>query len=137
MKILSNIKNDFFKRQEVKLIEESEKNPTYEEAVHIVSKELKSEEGNVVIKLVKGKFGRKTFLIQAYVYDSKEDMDRFEPKKKLKEGAGEKKVEGGEVKEEKKEISSNDSARPPAQDKEEVKVEEKPVEASKEEVKKE
>jgi ribosomal protein S24E len=82
MKILENKQNFLLNRKEIKLVVTSEKNPSYEEAIAIVGKEIKTVPENIVIKQVKGKFGRDTFLIVAYVYHSADDKVKFEPKAK-------------------------------------------------------
>lgn len=84
VEILEDKKNELLKRQEVKLIFYSEKNPSFQEALKIISGEVKKPEENIAIKGIKGKFGRKSFLINAFVYDSKEEKERIEPKKKEK-----------------------------------------------------
>ena len=84
MNIVEDKDNFLFNRKEVKVIVEAEKNPSYEEASSIVSEQFKSEKDNVLIKEVKGKFGRNTFLISAFIYKTKEDKEKFEPKKKEK-----------------------------------------------------
>jgi len=94
MEILEEKNNNVLKRKEIKIIVEAGKNPTLDEAVEIVAKEFKAEKDNVVIKQVKGKFGRNTFLISSFIYDSKEDKEAIEPKLKKKAGEeGEKSVE--------------------------------------------
>lgn len=87
MKILEDKHNSLLNRKEIKIIAEAEKNPSYDEALAIVVKEIKSESENIVIKNVKGKFGRDTFLISAFIYKTKEDKEKFEPKPKQKKAA--------------------------------------------------
>lgn len=83
-KIIEDRHNILLNRKEAKLIVEASKNPSYDEALVIVAKEMKAEPECVVIKNVKGKFGRNTFLVSAFVYKTKEDREQFEPKKKVK-----------------------------------------------------
>ena len=120
MEIVEDKENFLFNRKEVKIIVQAEKNPSYEEASDMISKQFKSEKDNVVIREVKGKFGRNTFLISASVYKTKQDKERFEPKK--------------EEKKEEKPAEQKPEEKPAEQPKEE-KPEEKPAEEKKEEPK--
>lgn len=83
-KIIEEKENFLFNRKEIKLVVEAEKNPNYEEALGIISDKFKADKENIVIKQVKGKFGRDTFLISAFAYKTKEDKEKFERKKKEK-----------------------------------------------------
>ena len=87
MEILQDKDNFLFNRKEIKLIVEAEKSPSFEEASEVVSKEFKAEKDNILVKEVRGKFGRNTFLISAFVYKTKEDKEKFEPKKEEKKPA--------------------------------------------------
>jgi len=86
MKIIEDKQNPLLRRKEVKIVVEAEKNPNAQEASKLVSEHFKTQEENIEIKEIKGKFGRKTFLIGANIYNSKEDKDKTEPKKKGKKG---------------------------------------------------
>jgi len=101
MKIIQDRQNDLLKRREVKVVVESSNNPSIDEAKKIVVDEFKVGEGGISIKKVAGKFGRKTFLIVANIYKSKEDKDKAEPKTK-KQLEAEKKAEEAKKEEEKK-----------------------------------
>lgn len=85
--ILDN-KNNLLKRREVKLVIDSDSNPGYENSRKIISKQFKCEEENIAVKNVKSKFGRKTFLIDAFIYDNVKDKDSIEPKPKVKKAQG-------------------------------------------------
>jgi ribosomal protein S24E len=99
MQVLEDKENFLLNRREVKVIVEADKNPTYEEALNLLIEKFKVAGDTVAIRQVKGKFGRNTFLISAFIYKSKEDKEMFEPKKKEKKKEGdEKKVEEGEEK---------------------------------------
>lgn len=82
MKTLEDKENIFLERREVRIIVESNSNPSYEEAMNIICKNFNSDKDLVVIKGVKGKFGRKTFLISAFIYKDKESREKFERKPK-------------------------------------------------------
>ena len=86
MKIIEDKQNLLLNRKEVKIVVEAEKNPNVQEASKLVSEHFKAQEENIEIKEIKGKFGRKTFLIEANIYGSKEDKEKIEPKKKEKKG---------------------------------------------------
>ena len=84
MKIIEDKENDLLNRREVKIIIEAGKNPSFEEADNLIIKEFKAEKENIVVKSIKGKFGRDTFLITAFIYKSKEDKEKLEKKKEKK-----------------------------------------------------
>ena len=81
MKIIEDKENTLLNRKEVKVIVEADKNPSFLEAVNIIAKEFKADADNIAIKLVKGKFGRNTFLITSFIYKNKEDKEKSEKKK--------------------------------------------------------
>ena len=104
MEILEDKKNSLLSRQEIKVIIEMEKTPSLDEARKLIANNFKKPEENIVIEKIKGKFGIKTFLIEARIYDTKEKKEEIEPKKKETKGDKEKKE--GEIKEDKKESGS-------------------------------
>lgn len=83
-KIIQDKENFLLNRREIKLLVKADKNLSYDEALLILNQEFKAEPEKVVIKQVKGKFGRDTFLISTFIYQTKEDKDKFEPKIKEK-----------------------------------------------------
>jgi len=108
MKILETLEekeNPLLMRKEVKLILESEKNPSISEAVKILAEKFGGSEENIVVERVKGKFGMRTFLVVAKIYKSKEDKERIEPKRKEKKEEESKQSEtSAPVKEENQEV---------------------------------
>ena len=88
IQILNESRNELLKRNEVKGIVTSNGNFGFENAMKTIIEKLKAAEENVVIKNVKSKFGRDTFLIEALIYDSVEDKVKIEPKVKEKKKAG-------------------------------------------------
>jgi ribosomal protein S24E len=84
---MSDFKNILLKRREVKLIIESQSNPGFQNALKIISDQFKESEDKVAVKAVKSKFGRNTFLIDAFIYDSAKDKSEIEPKIKIKKSA--------------------------------------------------
>jgi len=89
MEILEDNENFLLNRKEVKVVVEANSTPTYDEATNIIAKQFGGSPDTIVIRQVKGRFGRNTFLIEAFVYKTKEDKDKFELKgKKVKEKPG-------------------------------------------------
>ena len=84
---MKDLKNILLKRREIEFVIESDKNPGFEGAVQALVERHKVDRDNVVIKSVRNKFGRRDFLVEAFVYNSKEDKDRTERKPKIKKGA--------------------------------------------------
>ena len=88
MKIVEDKNNSLLKRREIKIIVEAEKNPSMQEAGKLILEHFKTQEENVAVKQIKGKFGRNTFLITANIYYNKEDKEKTESKVKNKEEKG-------------------------------------------------
>ena len=84
MKVISEKQNPLFNRKEVKILVESQVTPSKAEAEKIISDKFPSAIENVKINKVKGRFGCKTFLINANIYNTFEDKENFEPKIKEK-----------------------------------------------------
>jgi len=84
MKVIDDFRNDLLSRREIKAVVSSSGNPGFAEAGKMVSESLKAVEENIVVRNVLSKFGRDSFLIDAYVYDSEEHKNKIEPKKKEK-----------------------------------------------------
>ncbi|MDP3882004.1 MAG: hypothetical protein Q8Q31_03970 [Nanoarchaeota archaeon] len=84
MKLISDFKNDLLKRRELKAIVEADSTPSFETSAKLIAEEYKASEDVIVVKGIYGKFGHKTFLIEAIIYDSVNDKNRTEPKKKEK-----------------------------------------------------
>jgi len=125
MEILKDIKNDLQNRREIEVVVDAEKNPGLEDSVKFISSKFNSDVENIVINQIKGKFGRKAFLIAASIYGNKEAREKAEPKSKKDVGA--------EPKEEKPAEAQAPKEEAPA--KEETPKEEKPAEEMKEEEK--
>ena len=93
MKIIEDKNNELLSRKEVKIIVEAAKNPSMQEAMKTISDHFKVKDENIVVREIKGKFGRNTFLISAFIYNSKEAKDKIERKPKGKKGEEGKKEE--------------------------------------------
>jgi len=89
MKTIKNFRNDLLKRNEVKVVMSAGKNPGLATAAKNIAEHLKTKEENVVVRELKSSFGRDTFLIDAFVYDSVMDKEKIEPRKKEKKKEGE------------------------------------------------
>ena len=99
MKIIEDKENELLNREEVKIIVEASKTPNFEEAQNIIKQNFKAEQDLIVVKNIKGKFGRSTFLIVAFVYKDKKAKEEIEGKEA--EEKKEAKVEEKPIKEEK------------------------------------
>jgi len=88
IKIIDEKKNPLFNRKEIILEVESEITPSHSEAEKIVSEKFKTSSETFKIKKIYGRFGSKTFRINANVYSSKNEKEEIEAKsKKEKEAA--------------------------------------------------
>lgn len=121
--------NPLFKRKEVKVLVEGDVNPKISEAAHIVSEKYKVSIENIKIRNVKGKFGRNTFLIEANLYESKEEKERNEVKSKKELDA--EKAEAEAAKKAEEEAKAAEEAKKAEEEK--PAEENKPEEESKEE----
>ncbi|MBU2503724.1 MAG: hypothetical protein KJ879_01590, partial [Nanoarchaeota archaeon] len=119
--------NALFGRKEVAGTIESEITPSRVDTLKTLSEKFKVPEGNIKIKGINGKFGSKTFQIEANIYSSEEEKDKTELKKKKDAPAP---VKQEEAKPEAAEPPKEGEA-PSEPAKEEPKEEEKPVEESK------
>jgi ribosomal protein S24E len=84
IKVVQEKENPLFGRKEVSFIVESDSNPGIADAEKIVSEKFSSPIETIKIKSIKGKFGRRTFLISSNIYKSEEDKNKIEPKPKEK-----------------------------------------------------
>ncbi len=62
--------------------------PSNVEVAKAIATKLSASEDAVVVKQIKGGFGSTHAVIKAYVYASKEQKDKIEPKIKVKAAAG-------------------------------------------------
>lgn len=93
LKITEEKENALFNRKEIKGFIDSEVVPSRIETSKILSEKFKVPWENIKIKKIVGKFGSKTFSVEANIYSSKQDKDSIELKKK-KETESEKKATG-------------------------------------------
>ena len=97
MEVIEDKQNGMLRRRELKVIADAGKTPSMGEARKLIAEHFKESEENIVVNNVKGKFGRKTFLIVACVYANKEDMEKTEIKSKKKRDAEKKAAETKEA----------------------------------------
>lgn len=88
MKVLKDFKNPLLNRREVKLVVEHSGNPGFVKAQELVAGHFKADSNAIAVKALKSKFGRDTFLLDAFIYDSVEHKTRVEPKVKVKKKVG-------------------------------------------------
>jgi ribosomal protein S24E len=84
MKVIREINNDLLKRREVVLENEYESNPGVSGVLKDIATHFKADENTIVVRKVGSSFGSGEFVIDAFVYDSAEQKEKIEPKKKEK-----------------------------------------------------
>lgn len=77
MEIIKDIRNELFKRRELILEVESDKNPGFQETKKKISEELVIPEENADVYGIKGSFGSHKFIVNVNIYDSKEILDNM------------------------------------------------------------
>ncbi len=82
LKITEEKENALFNRKEVKGFIEAEIVPSRVETSKILAEKFKVPWENIKIKKIVGKFGSKTFSVEANIYSSEQDKDSIELKKK-------------------------------------------------------
>ena len=97
MKIIEDKQNGTLRRRELKIITDAGKTPSIEEAAKLIAEHFKSEEEKIVVNHIRGKFGRKTFLIVASIYNNKEDKEKTEITSKKQRDKGKKAAETKEA----------------------------------------
>lgn len=84
MKITEQKRNELLQREEISALKEDFKTPSMVETKTELANLLKRDAEVIVVKKIKGRFGNKRFIIEAYAYDNKEVMKKIEPKIKEK-----------------------------------------------------
>src|SRR3989344_8010657 len=82
LKIINEKENALFNRKEITVILEEKTTPSRDHVKKMISEKFSTNEENIKIKKILGKFGSKNFKINASIYKSKEDMNNTEPKSK-------------------------------------------------------
>jgi len=88
METKKKFRNDLLKRNEIVIVNEYDSNPGFEKTKSDLASGLKVDAENIVIRRVGSHFGSNEFVVEAFVYDSPEDLAKVEPKKKEKKKAG-------------------------------------------------
>ena len=78
----SENQNELFKRKEVVAEVDAEVTPSKVEVEKLISEKFSTTPENMFIKNIKGKFGSKTFRIVMNIYNSKEEKQSIEFRKK-------------------------------------------------------
>ena len=82
-KILKDLRNNVLKRREMEILLVNRGNPGFIITKDLISHRLKVSRENIVMNHINGEFGRNEFVIDAFIYDSKEDLERIEGKQKV------------------------------------------------------
>ena len=99
MEIINDLRNDLFKRKEIRFRVESEKNPSFDELRKKISGHFSKPEENIDVYNIRGSFGKRVFIVDAHLYDSKKDLaDIKQLQKTQKKREEEKKAEEEEKK---------------------------------------
>ena len=88
MNIVTDKKNDLLKRREIIVELSVPKTPSFVEMQQQLSEKLKAASEVIAVKSITGSFGNSSFSIEAFVYASEADKNKFEPKAKVKKAAG-------------------------------------------------
>ena len=78
----------FFSRQEYVFDIKGENTPSYPQMKTEIAKKLNAKEELVMIKKVEHQFGKKNIIVKVYVYNSKEDIKKYENVKEEKPAEG-------------------------------------------------
>ena len=89
MNVTKDFRNEFLKRKEVSLVITSKENPGINGGTKAIAENFKVDENVIVVKAVRSRFGRDSFLIEAFIYDSVEDKNEVEPRKEGNNKKGE------------------------------------------------
>ncbi len=93
MNILEKKKNLLLGREEMIFEVEQQKTPSFLEVESMLHDKLKVDKEVIVVKEIKGLFGNKKFRVRAFLYNSSQEKEKIEPKKKEKKKPGEVKEE--------------------------------------------
>ncbi|MEI6731583.1 MAG: hypothetical protein WCK90_02785 [archaeon] len=83
MKTLKDFENKLLHRRELQVVVEAQSNIGFANATKEIASFAKAKEDVVVINNVKSKFGRHTFLIDAFVYKNVDEKNRIEPRPRV------------------------------------------------------
>ncbi|MCK4647583.1 hypothetical protein KAT24_01485 [Candidatus Pacearchaeota archaeon] len=83
--IIKEKENQLFGRKEIQISVEAQVTPSRNEIKNLIVQKFSTQAENISIKGIHGKFGSKTFMINANIYSSKEEKENMEPKNKKSE----------------------------------------------------
>ncbi len=82
LNIKSEHQNLLFKRKEIVATLDAEITPSKVDVEKLISEKFSTSPEKFVLKYIKGKFGSKTFEVRANVYETEEDRQSIEVRKK-------------------------------------------------------
>lgn len=88
MEIIKEFRNNLLRRREIKVIKGYDSNPGFEKVKEDISKKFNESPEKVFVKNIISKFGKSSFFIDFFIYDSAEDMKSVEVRNKKKKEAG-------------------------------------------------
>jgi ribosomal protein S24E len=97
-KLIEEKENPLFSRKEVVFDVNAKVTPSNDEVEKLITEKFSTESGNIKIKKIHGRFGSNDFNVSAFIYKTKEDKNKIEPRKKGEEAPTETPKE--EIKEE-------------------------------------
>ncbi len=115
LKITEEKENKLFNRREIKGSLESNATPSRQDTSKLLAEKFSVPPENIKIKKITGKFGSRTFDIEANIYSSEQEKDSIELKKK-KDSRAEKKTEETEETPKTAEAEKQASAEKPAEE---------------------
>tara|TARA_Y100000310_G_scaffold237425_1_gene240712 strand:+ start:3747 stop:4022 length:276 start_codon:yes stop_codon:yes gene_type:complete len=88
LEIINEFDNKLLKRKEVEVCIQADSNPGFDLVKKEMAGKFKASEDTVVVRGVRSSFGKCKFDVDAFIYSSKEDKEKTEPKKKAPKKAG-------------------------------------------------
>ena len=122
MEIKKDFKNELLKRQELVIVVEAEKNPSFDEIRKKISEKFSKPEEVIDVCNIKGSFGSKEFTIEAHIYESKDELAKIINMRKSKK----QKEKDAKAKED---AEKQKTAQAPTEEKSEEKQEPAPAQA--------
>lgn len=80
MNVIKDFRNNLLKRKELIISIDAESNPGLEKVKQECVDYFSAAADNIVVKSIKGKFGRRNFVAEVFVYDSIENKNKIEPR---------------------------------------------------------
>ncbi len=82
LNIISEKQNLLFKRKEIVATLDAEITPNKTDVEKLISEEFSTSPEKFVLKYIKGKFGSKTFEVRINIYETEEEKQSIEVRKK-------------------------------------------------------